>query len=120
MKTLNFSAIRARQSPEHTVLSFAARASELQRFAAIERVGRDATGKLNGFQRPQIAGHIREIRDYLDKPEAILPNPIVVAFTHGISVDKEDTTLRCRVRIDRKSPRLNSRHSCASRMPSSA
>src|SRR3546814_1751728 len=70
MKTLNFSAIRARQSPEHTVLSFAARASELQRFAAIERVGRDETGKLNGFQRPQIAGHIREIRDYLDKPEA--------------------------------------------------
>src|SRR3546814_1333414 len=78
MKTLNFSAIRTRQSPEHTVLSFAARASELQRFAAIERVGRDETGKLNGFQRPQIAGHIREIRDYLDKPEAILPNPIVV------------------------------------------
>src|SRR3546814_997243 len=100
MKTLNFSAIRARQSPEHTVLSFAARASELQRFAAIERVGRDETGKLNGFQRPQIAGHIREIRDYLDKPEAILPNPIVVAFTRGISVDKEDKTGRCRVRID--------------------
>src|SRR3546814_14464114 len=76
MKTLNFSAIRARQSPEHTVLSFAARASELQRFAAIERVGRDETGKLNGFKRPQIAGHIREIRDFPVQPEAILPNPI--------------------------------------------
>src|SRR3546814_4450903 len=50
--------------------------------------------------RPQIAGHIREIRDYLDKPEAILPNPIVVAFTRGISVDKEDKTGRRRVSID--------------------
>src|SRR3546814_12719756 len=100
MKTLNCSAIRCRQHPEHTVLAVAARASELQLFAAIERVGRDETGKLNGFQRPQIAGHISEIRDYLDKPEAILPNPIVVAFTRGISVDKEDKTGRCRVRID--------------------
>src|SRR3546814_18215288 len=59
MKTLNFSAIRARQSPEHTVLSFAASASELQTFAAIERVGRAETGTLNGFQRSEIAGHIQ-------------------------------------------------------------
>ncbi|TIX50836.1 MAG: DGQHR domain-containing protein, partial [Mesorhizobium sp.] len=37
-------------------------------------------GALQGFQRPQIAGHIREIRDYLEKPNSILPNAIVVAF----------------------------------------
>ncbi len=56
-------------------------------------------GKLNGFQRPQIAGHIREIKDYLEKPEAILPNPIVVAFTSGIVIkDKEEG--RCQVSID--------------------
>jgi DGQHR domain-containing protein len=81
-------------------VSFAARASELQRFAAIERVGRDEIGTLSGFQRPQIAGHIREIKDYLEKPEAILPNPIVVAFTRGITVEKEEDGGSCRVRID--------------------
>jgi DGQHR domain-containing protein len=84
---VSFTAIRARQSPTHTVLSFRATASELQRFAAIDRIGRDgATGALSGFQRPQIAAHIREIRDYLEKDDAILPNPIVVAFTTGVFV----------------------------------
>ena len=64
---LTFSAIRADQSPMHTVVSFAAKASDLQRFALIDRVGRDANGLLSGFQRPQIASHIREIKDYLEK-----------------------------------------------------
>jgi DGQHR domain-containing protein len=41
---------------------------------------------LRGFQRPQIANHIREIRDYLAKPTAILPNPIVVAFTQSATL----------------------------------
>ncbi len=89
----------ARQSPRHTVLSFAANAGEVLRFAAIERVGRDANGQLSGFQRPQIAAHIREIRDYLETPEAVLPNPIVVAFTSGVEVEHSPDGV-CRVIID--------------------
>ncbi|WP_374788854.1 DGQHR domain-containing protein DpdB [Brucella oryzae] len=100
MTILRFPAIRARQSEAHTVLSFAALASELQKFAVIERVARDAEGGLSGFQRPQIAGHIREIRDYLEKPEAILPNPIVVAFTSNVEISDEDNDGRCLVEID--------------------
>ena len=68
--------------------SFAANASDIYRFAAIQRISRDADGQLTGFQRPQIAAHIREIRDYLETPDAVLPNPIVVAFTSG--VESED------------------------------
>jgi DGQHR domain-containing protein len=97
--TLTFTAIRARQSPSHTVLSFAARATDLKRFATIDRIGRNEEGQLSGFQRPQIAGHIREIRDYLEHPDSILPNPIVVAFTHGVAVH-EDGQERCRLEID--------------------
>lgn len=82
------------------MVSFAARASELEKFASIDRAGRDAQGTLNGFQRPQIASHIREIKDYLDKPKAILPNPIVVAFTSGVRIDQEDDAGGCRVKID--------------------
>ncbi|WP_281978768.1 DGQHR domain-containing protein DpdB [Pseudorhizobium flavum] len=100
MTILNFPAIRARQSEAHTVLSFAALASDLQKFALIERVARDAEGALSGFQRPQIAGHIREIRDYLEKPEAILPNPIVVAFTENVRILEEQPDGRCEVEID--------------------
>ncbi|CAN7732545.1 DGQHR domain-containing protein DpdB [Ensifer adhaerens] len=100
MTILKFPAIRARQSEAHTVLSFAALASDLQKFALIERVARDAEGGLSGFQRPQIAGHIREIRDYLEKAEAILPNPIVVAFTDSVQIVDEHADGRCTVEID--------------------
>src|SRR6185312_15635783 len=62
------------------VFTFVAKAAEIARIARIERAGRDDDGMLQGFQRPQIAGHIREIRDYLEKPNSILPNAIVVAF----------------------------------------
>jgi DGQHR domain-containing protein len=87
--TLTFSAVRARQSPAHTVLSFAAKASDLSRIATISRIGRDERGVLSGFQRPQIASHISEIRDYLAKETAVLPNPIVVAFTESVTVTEK-------------------------------
>ncbi|WP_431266910.1 tRNA-guanine transglycosylase DpdA [Dankookia sp. P2] len=99
MTKLIFSAVMARQSPQDTVLSFAASASEVLRFATIERVARDADGQLSGFQRPQIAAHIREIRDYLETPEAVLPNPIVVAFTSGVEVEQGPDGV-CRVTVD--------------------
>src|SRR3546814_17889971 len=78
-----FNAVCAQQSHEHVVLSFAARAVDVLSFATIDRIGRDAQGELSGFQRPQVAAHIREIRDYLEKPNAVLPKPIVVAFIEG-------------------------------------
>lgn len=84
---MTYLAVCARQSSEHKVLSFAAKASDVLRFAAINRIGRDAQGELSGFQRPQVAAHIREIRDYLEKPDAVLPNPIVVAFTDRVTIE---------------------------------
>jgi DGQHR domain-containing protein len=84
---MTYLAVSAQQSSEHKVLSFAAKAADVLRFAAIDRIGRDAQGELSGFQRPQVAGHIREIRDYLEKPNAVLPNPIVIAFTDRVSTE---------------------------------
>jgi len=83
---IEFDVIVPRQSAAVPVFTFAARASDVRRIARIERAGRDAGGVLRGFQRPQIAAHIREIRDYLEKPSAILPNPIVVAFTNAAAL----------------------------------
>lgn len=83
---MTYLTVCAQQSSEHTVLSFAASAADVLRFASIDRIGRDAQGELSGFQRPQIAAHIREIRDYLEKPNAVLPNPVVVAFTDRADV----------------------------------
>jgi len=89
-QSLTFLAARARQSDQHDVLTFAATAEQVLSFSEIDRVGRDADGTLSGFQRPQIAGHIREIRDYLETDAAVLPNAIVVAFIEGDGVTLED------------------------------
>jgi len=85
---VSFTAIKAEQSKNHSVLSFSANASDIIRIASIDRISRDKEGKLSGFQRPQISHHIEEIRDYLLKDEAVLPNPIVVAFTGDVEINE--------------------------------
>ena len=83
---LRFAAIRAHQSPSHQVLSFAATAEQVMAIASIDRVKRDESGHLQGFQRPLVSRHIREIRDYLERPDSVMPNAIVLAFTNGVRV----------------------------------
>jgi len=85
----NFTAIRARQADGHDVFSFAATPREVMAFSEIERVGRKDDGQIKGFQRHQIASHIKEIRDYFTRDDALLPNAVIVAFIDGIkSVDR--------------------------------
>jgi DGQHR domain-containing protein len=81
-----YRAVQARQSASHRVLTFAARAQDILAFAEIDRVRRDNGGALKGFQRPQIAAHIREIRDYLSYKDSVLPNSVVIAFTDRVEV----------------------------------
>jgi DGQHR domain-containing protein len=83
---LRFTAVVAKQSSAHQVLSFAAHPTDILRFAEIDRIGRDEAGAVRGFQRPQIASHIHEIQDYLKQETAVLPNPIVIALTEGATV----------------------------------
>lgn len=85
-KTVTFRAIRAQQSANHDVFAFAATAQQVFQIARIERAGRTETGDLFGFQRPQVAQHISEIRDYLKKDDAVLPNSIVLAFVDGVEL----------------------------------
>lgn len=87
---LIYNAILPKQSSQHTVLSLCARASDILRFAHIDRISRNADGTLKGFQRPQVASHIREIQNYLSSPDAVLPNSIVVAFTLDAGVVVEN------------------------------
>jgi DGQHR domain-containing protein len=104
---MTYLAVCAQQSSEHQVLSFAATAADVLRFASIERIGRDAQGELSGFQRPQVAAHIREIRDYLEQPNSVLPNPIVVAFTDRVAVeDLGNGTMRLSIDMSKGTPGL--------------
>jgi DGQHR domain-containing protein len=78
--------ISPRQGTAARVVCFTALPETVARIARIERIGRDANGTLRGFQRHRITAHIREIRDYLARPEAILPNAIVLAFNSGVKL----------------------------------
>ena len=101
MKSLkSFSAVYAKQSALHDVMTFTASAADILSFASIDRAGRDSDGSLSGFQRPQIAGHIRSIRDYLEQDDAVLPNPIVVAFLGGLKVVDRQENGHCRIEIE--------------------
>jgi DGQHR domain-containing protein len=86
MTKYRFKAVRARQASGHDVFVFAAHPNEVLSFAAIERVARTDDGQLKGFQRHQVASHIREIRDYLSRDDALLPNAVIVAFIDGAKV----------------------------------
>jgi DGQHR domain-containing protein len=86
-KTIEFNVLVANQSKSASVFCFVTNVQEIEKVARIERAGRSVMGKLTGFQRNQIAGHIREIRDYLGKPNAILPNALILGFTDKAKLD---------------------------------
>lgn len=88
---LTYNALAPRQGNVHTVLSICAQASDVLKFAQIDRIGRNEDGSLRGFQRPQVANHIREIRQYLSSDDAVLPNSVVVAFTEDAGIVVEST-----------------------------
>lgn len=81
-----FTAVGAKQARDARVFTFAAKASVIFEMCEISRLGRTEHGRLFGFQRPQIAGHIQEIRDYLETPNAVLPNAVVVGFLGGVTI----------------------------------
>lgn len=89
MTVRRYKAIRANQAPGHDVFVFAAKPHDVLAFAEIERVGRKDDGQLKGFQRHQIASHIKEIRDYLARADALLPNAVIVAFIDGVNVTSD-------------------------------
>jgi DGQHR domain-containing protein len=86
MTIYRYTALRARQAADHDVFVFAARPADLLAFSEIDRVGRGEDGKLTGFQRHQIASHIKDIRDYLARDDALLPNAVILAFVDGITL----------------------------------
>jgi DGQHR domain-containing protein len=74
-------ALRIDQVPELTLYLFALKASEILQIADISRVSRDEAGKLIGYQRPEVRSHVNEIVDYLNGPNALFPNPIILALS---------------------------------------
>ncbi|MET3653111.1 DGQHR domain-containing protein DpdB [Dyella japonica] len=91
MTRLKFNALVPDQARNAKVAFFVSTAAEIAKIAKIDRLARTVDGTPSGFQRPQIAGHIREIGDYLLREDAILANPIVLGFVDRASIKKTNT-----------------------------
>lgn len=72
-------ALEVRQGERH-IYCFAVDGKRLLDFTAVSRVKRTEQGDLDGYQRPEVMNHIRAIRRYIESPEALLPNAVVLAF----------------------------------------
>jgi DGQHR domain-containing protein len=101
MTAYRFPALRAQQADGHDVFVFAAEPKKVLEFAQIERVGRKDSGELKGFQRHQISSHIKDIRGYLSRQDAILPNAVIVAFLDSVKL-RHHKDGRVDVEIDTK------------------
>lgn len=99
MTRLKFDALVPKQARHAKVAFFVTTVTEISRIAKIERLARSEEGEASGFQRPQIAGHIREIGDYLRREDAILANPIVLGFVGGASIKKSKSG-SCELSVD--------------------
>jgi DGQHR domain-containing protein len=71
----------------HTLFLLSVDGKQLHTFAAVSQLNRDDEGQVLGYQRPEVAQHITNIRRYIEKADAMLPNAIVLAF--GSSVEFE-------------------------------
>lgn len=80
MKSFTYECLIPRQASGRDIFTFCASVQDIFQFATVDRIGRTPDGELKGFQRPHVAKHISEIRDYLSEPDAILPNAVVIAF----------------------------------------
>jgi DGQHR domain-containing protein len=79
MDSLTMPAIKLTQNGR-TLYLFGIDGKKLADVAAVSHLERDDAGKLLGYQRPEIANHIAQIRQYLETSKAMLPNAIIMAL----------------------------------------
>ncbi|MER5325495.1 DGQHR domain-containing protein DpdB [Streptosporangium roseum] len=76
---LRLPALEVRQGSRR-IYCFAVDGKRLHEFAAVSRIRRDSEDHLQGYQRPEVANHIRAIQRYLESENPMLPNALVLAF----------------------------------------
>lgn len=79
-KVIRVPALEIHQGPNRCVYSFAIDGKRLPEIATISRIHRKSEGVLAGYQRPEVLAHVKAIRRYLESPNALMLNALVVAF----------------------------------------
>ncbi len=89
-KNLRVPAIEVRQG-ENRLYSFAVDGKLVPNFASVSRIRRNGI-ELEGYQRPEVHAHIQEIRDYIDGPNPLIPNAIVIAFDSSVRFEADKSS----------------------------
>jgi DGQHR domain-containing protein len=77
------------QSKDNAVYQFSLTGKELLDIADISRISRDNSGKLIGYQRPEVRKHVQDIVKYLDEGNVLFPHPIILAFSSRVRFVKQ-------------------------------
>jgi DGQHR domain-containing protein len=84
-KMLTIRAVKTQQGDDVDVFAFFLPGPAVLEVADIARVHRDEDGGvLQGFQRPEIRSHVKQIADFLDHGPALGPNAIILALSPEI------------------------------------
>jgi DGQHR domain-containing protein len=73
-------ALRVMQNEAHPLYVFCLTGEELLAVADISRISRADSGKLIGYQRPEVKRHVQDIVTYLNSDEVVFPNSIILAL----------------------------------------
>src|SRR5262245_40768731 len=83
-KYLRRRALRLLQDESHPLYSFSLTGEELLAIAAVSRLSRGDTGKLIGYQRPEVKRHVKDIVAYLNGEHVLFPNSIILALSSAV------------------------------------
>lgn len=86
---LRMPALEIRQTATRRLYVFGVDGKALESFAAVSRIHRSHHLRIEGYQRPEVEAHIRSIQRYLESPDPMLPNALVVAFDERVSFEPE-------------------------------
>ncbi|KFE70244.1 DGQHR domain-containing protein DpdB [Hyalangium minutum] len=90
-RELRLPALQVKQGPKRMLYVFSVDGKLVHRFATISRVRRDEEGALRGYQRPEVFSHIDEIRRFIEGPNPMIPNAVVLAFNSSVHFEPADT-----------------------------
>lgn len=90
LRELRLPALEVHQSRRRVLYTFAVDGKLLPSFTTISRLHRTDESVIGGYQRPEVLSHIAEIREYLDSPDPMIPNALVVAFNSSVRFEPSD------------------------------
>jgi DGQHR domain-containing protein len=77
-------ALKIEQNNRHPLYTFCLTGDEILSIADISRLSRGDTGKLIGYQRPQVKRHVQDIVQYLNSQDVLFPNSLILALSSTI------------------------------------